>query len=1327
MSEQLGSFMRKWGQAPPSSPEQTAIMELDQQRVARGKFPLSQEQTFAAVSAATNREQFTPTPESNMWNVPSNAVSDITSLVRGIPQLPMGILNLGKNIMQDPFGRPEGGNIADANILQALPGAFIASAILPGGVPAGDLARRPVSAALDALPFASSGVNRAALNTVRGFHPGAQLRSHGTAQQLRARMQPGRIEGNELFNPDIPLPELNRQQRRAMQAVIASGEGGRVLPNLATRRILPGPQGRYLEADQRWLARAKENPAVRGFVTKLSPTTRQAFSVMRGAEARKALEAQSEPVQQAAKDWSVRFHDTYTDPKLAESKLEKLQRAISDPDSFGMVTPQEAMTVLRATDPDLQPWFDDAIKLSDDITENSLAGENPVVARYDRDGGVYTAEEHKRLLKGDARLSRAQDELAAKQKNIDKPEKKLVAAMGADAFEAVRRGDEDLARRLMTQRGIKQQTTKINAVHKVEQLNEQLEYLINGDLDDYILDGPLDASRFSYGALDGFMTKTEWEGLARTMKAANRQVKLRLAQRVRTRPATQIPTAQRYIWENFQKNQKIASEQMPAKYGADQWDMYRHEYKQIQKYKDPKLRFQGTQRMKAELGNDYRYLHYIVPGDPDWMGYAEDMMRQNMWQQLEQPAARGELQRLIDQAKQSLADMERSQQGYEPVYIPRVPIEATGQLDNTTVRAAYSTPDHGKQRTYDYAPMHPDLGVSFAYNAMQDHMYKVGVPYMIDQFEKLDGVISERELNDLLRAEFDSYKSMGTRPDMDNLQKYVESAKKGATKRFVPFDPSQFFPHASPTRTGLDALWMPAEFEDIVRNAVSDAFDFSKFLDPITGLFRTSVLLMSPAWHWNNVLGNMLITAVTNPKAFGKLGQKWQDQGGWSGVRRYVAETDAKDSGLDRAISGEVLNDGTTFTPREIQAGIPGILGAIEQITIRTHKRAGKEFIENGLARSRTGLTLWDQMTHSPAWEKMVGGIEKASSASLGFNSFFDDLARRANFEQFADDAMDSLVADHKRMNFGKAPDKDTLARLENEATTRALRQTQDWLMDWSQMLPIERSFLRAIFPFYSFTSHIMRAAFKFPFDHPLRVATINAITRAQEEDWQSRYPPIFRTLLGMPNPDDDREWTGLNVNSFNPFRDVGSMLTLGGILGATNPVLQTMFEQLGIDVMRGGPEYSPNFVYDETDLGGQALDAGNPVVNLAKNLVPQADTITKLMGLDASYRELQRTDPATANRMLLTGLRLPVPFRTIDVDKAVAKDELKRFNDLRGSLKDLDANNVGRYVPEISGAVEQAASQRELANATAGQLAQMVVDRQAGPPYIPLTNFVTM
>lgn len=1310
MAEPIERFVNKWGPvARPDGPTQT-LMGLDAARVKLGKAPLTQAQTFAAIQAATNREPYTPQPvDENPLAVWHNVTSDITELVKGIPQLPMAVVNTARQLVdKGPFYFEEGQNIADSPALRLFPGAFTASALLPGGVPAGQIATRPVSTALDLLPFASKAVkvgSQARLNALPiPEAPKLRVGSHQSSLALRRAME------------NSQLPQLSPLDRAAVQVGVAAGEGKRILPDLMANRVIQNPvSGQAFVNLRPWQIAMSKSKAL-GPLVNFSNRVRGMRSRIGRVESVESLAGRGITEFKEGLDFSRRLEETFGLQRANTEVWPLIREALEDPanpERFNPAfrSPLEARSMLPD---DVKPFFDEAYHdLLPKLTKRTLSQPEgylaPKVGVYKRTGDVYANKELQTLETADARLSVAQAQLKERFDTFrTTAEHRLIRTAGADAYALVRDGDLDGAYALLRERKVRAPKRTLNAMAQMQELARRVDEVSSLDLDTLRLNGA-PGTRLNYGDLGKFIGHNEWLSLKNQFRSTASSATRRAKLDVSLRPATEAATGSRLWWKNYQQRFNEAK-QVASKYGA-QWERHLTDFRRAMDPETSTAQRQLIQgRLRNELGSDYRYLHYVLPDDPNWIEYATpELWRQNLRNLMTEQEA----SRLLHETKVSLAEMSKDRP-YQPAYIPRVPMEKVGQIDSTTLRASNFEPEYAKRRSFDYAPMHPDIGVAVTYQTMRDHMARRGAPEMIRAIETHPMARTEPLLDQMLQAEAEMMRATGK--DID-VTAYINDAKRGKNARFIQFEPDKLFPDRSPTARNVDKVWLPIEMDNVINAAVQSAFDtsvFQRLVDPVTGLFRSSVLLYSPAWHWNNVLSNAMQTALTNPRALARVPEEFRKMGGVEGMRKMMSETDIREAGLEASLRGE-----GEFSPQMLEAGFPGLLGAVENITtgIR-HKVGGVERLEVGLTRAKTGNRLWEQIQKAHA---------KAGGASLGLNAFFDDLAKRANFEQFYSQEIRTLADDYRQWREVEKVPESQMAKIEKVAAERALTRTQDWLMDWSQMLPIERSLIRSVFPFYSWSSHIMRAALKFPFDHPLRVSVINALTRAEQDDWMSGYPPIFRNLLGWTPDENDETFMGLNVNSFNPFRDTGNLLTLAGILGATNPVISAVFESMGIDTLRGGPEYGPRFVYDPQSPSGQRFDGGSPIVNLADDLIPQATTIARYLGMDAGFREIEQRDPAAARRMLASGLRLPIPLRKIDLDESFARDEIKRFNDLQESVKSLDAGRVARYSPAAAELVEQEKKRREFQNLTAGQLADLVVQYKGGPPANPLSAFVTV
>jgi hypothetical protein len=1323
MSEPLGDFLSKWSR-PPVDPAAKALQEIDFQRISVGKRPLDDTQTQVALQAARTRKPVIPEPDRNPWAIPSNIATDITDLVKGIPQIPMALLNAGKEILTEgPLHIPEGGNIADSPILRLLPGAFVASAILPGGAPLDELAVRPVSTALDLLPFGSKAVEGLAASRLTELNPKYKLRSPATAEHLR-------MKAMDQLDP-LQLPR--RSDRMAVQAGIALGEGKRLLPNLATYRLVKTGSGRQVVAPRPWriaLQQSQLSPLLQ-----FAEDARNFQSFTRRSESKQALRAQDLESYQAALGASGEFLDFIKERQKGKGMeavtldafdaYDQIREALDDFTAINPMfrTPDEARSTLPA---DLQPWFDRFREVEiPRVTQQALSRQegwaDPVVAEYN--DNVYPIKQVKKMERADANLAKFQSRLETKAaKFFEFSNKKLVEELGQDVVDLARR-DPEAAKLVLKKQKYGRPVTMVNAIQHFDDMQARITRSLTMNAEDLWLYGV--EKKLNLGKMENaYLSTSQWGELFKAHEDFRRIAQSRRALFQRSRPAAQKTTGSRIVFEKYMDQFQKASQ---AGETIPHWDDYRSIYLEAEKLKGSKVlddrvkRLHVQRQLREELGDEnYRLLHYTVAGDPQW--FSQSSTKQ--WREsLRKLVSESEYRRLVNSTEETLANM--SLDGFKPEWVPRLPAERVGQVESTSLRTSYLNPRLGKDRTYDYAPTASDLGISVAADAMEDFMARVGIPEHVKTLSNHSSMMPEYVLREQLTAEAEMMRIKNPLMTDDTIREYVNEAMgfgNKARQRYVPFDPSSYFEFSSPTHGNAAKLWIPKEMHQVLEATTRASMNPSilqRMLEPLTNMFRSSVLLYSPQWQMNSIMSNNLVGMVNNPSYLKEMGGVWRDVGGVKGLAKRMQEGD-----LGGATEVTARPVGNLSTPEEM-ANFTSVTGATENYTMGIHNRLGKSPLEDAAARGSTGRRLWDSFAHSPTMKRLGRFHEKTGGAALGLNTFFDDMARRANFRALYNKAETKYLDDYKDFN-GTPAKGEVLERLQGKAAVESLEKVQDWFMDWSQLLPIERGFIRAVFPFYSFTSHALRAAVKLPFDHPMRVAITNSFTRAEQEDWMSGYPPIFRTLLGMPMNDDQSEFIGLNVNSFNPFRDVGNLLTLGGLLSASNPALQVLFEQLGVDPMAGGPEYAPNFVYDPR-TGFSRYNAGNAVVNLAMNLVPQAQTIARYAGMDAGFRELRRTDPETANRMLASGMMLPTIFRKVDVNKEIIKTENRKFNDLQDSIQRLEADNVARYNPELGEAVARKKREKELENATAQQLASMIVGNQGGPPANPLSAFVTV
>jgi hypothetical protein len=247
-------------------------------------------------------------------------------------------------------------------------------------------------------------------------------------------------------------------------------------------------------------------------------------------------------------------------------------------------------------------------------------------------------------------------------------------------------------------------------------------------------------------------------------------------------------------------------------------------------------------------------------------------------------------------------------------------------------------------------------------------------------------------------------------------------------------------------------------------------------------------------------------------------------------------------------------------------------------------------------------------------------------------------------------------------------------------------------IQDLSQLTPTERSIIRQVIPFYGFTQHLIRRLWDFPADHPYRAAIFSTIARMEMDDHGSALPESLRSMLPIGGEDAEGNQRAISFNALNPFSDAGDMLTFAGFVSATNPVFKTIAQQLGLDTLEGTADLNPNVHYDPS-TGGMRLDAGNPVLQLLYNTIPQSQLLGELIGTNREYHELARTNPDAARRAVLSQAGVPVMVRNVNFRQGYIRSELDRAADRQAVL--VDALKTGddsqaRLWPGLQGLVNQ-------------------------------------
>lgn len=562
--------------------------------------------------------------------------------------------------------------------------------------------------------------------------------------------------------------------------------------------------------------------------------------------------------------------------------------------------------------------------------------------------------------------------------------------------------------------------------------------------------------------------------------------------------------------------------------------------------------------------------------------------------------------------------------GIDPIFMHRVAPERVLALEHPKPlsmlqRGSVSSPSQIKARTFEQTPYVKDIGISLTHQGMElvNHRNTVG---FLKELLRTDPV-GDEVVAPFARTELQlrqQYAGVGRSARIINHALDPDAAITARmSKEWERFDPDQL-PREVKDALGMDGTlgdlkpYLPKSLMKNLRMFIRPPELPSAIGIPLKA-FRVAITGVSPRLHLYNVIGGAtMLTASTSPVVF-----------------RYLKD------GLDlmkRVREGDVADLPDTF----VQS-----LGVQRSMELDWHPAAGTKLGE-----------LWQQTQQNPAVGAVSRGFNKLLDKSYSLNGYFDDMYR----------SMAYLYGQHKAL-LGDATMSAEDAAAEGEALSRKV------LMQWDAQTPIERSILRPILPFYGWIGHIIRYAYHYPIDHPFRAAVTAAFARNEVNDLGTGLPQSLLNSLFLGHPDIHGNVTAVQVGGMNPFRDVANYMTLGGFLSATNPIIATVLQQMGVQ-SAGGSNLYPNVAYDPT-TGRLTASHPNFAANLLYNTIPQTRLLTGLLDRSSELHSLLARDPGAGGRLALSQAGLPILWRQYNVPQEQFKSELARESAQSTALHD--------------------------------------------------------
>lgn len=375
-------------------------------------------------------------------------------------------------------------------------------------------------------------------------------------------------------------------------------------------------------------------------------------------------------------------------------------------------------------------------------------------------------------------------------------------------------------------------------------------------------------------------------------------------------------------------------------------------------------------------------------------------------------------------------------------------------------------------------------------------------------------------------------------------------------------------------------IWVPTGavkkmFPEIIRNENLAG----KLYSNVTRMWRDWTLGLRPQWMINNMVGNLTLLAM--------------EHGLWTSLRSlYVAY---KDSDLKEVIDREAPSVIESSLYREATAGdaFRNSRHAIDAIEDEDFKRFLKEQDPNdSIGATKAKLSF----IKNSRLGKLASG-----QAGMSFNArWIDDPARRAALFANMAPHIDKMKRAMEKQG-AKISNADAMAELLKDPSMKdfAIQKTLKDMIDYSDLTPFERQWVRGVFPFYAWLRGMTRRTGQMFGDNPERLALLNQIAeRANENpDYGEEYPEWMRRFIRLKDDSwlagkirgEDREGgsAALDFGAMNIFQTPADIATLvnaavygdtsdftatGSIANYSNPLLKSMIETItGKNLYTGG------------------------------------------------------------------------------------------------------------------------------------------------------------
>lgn len=246
-----------------------------------------------------------------------------------------------------------------------------------------------------------------------------------------------------------------------------------------------------------------------------------------------------------------------------------------------------------------------------------------------------------------------------------------------------------------------------------------------------------------------------------------------------------------------------------------------------------------------------------------------------------------------------------------------------------------------------------------------------------------------------------------------------------------------------------------------------------------------------------------------------------------------------------------------------------------------------------------------------------------------------------------------------------------------------ALEAARKTVVNMDSASPFERTIMKQVMPFYSFSRFATLFLLQLPFDHPVRVSFLASMANQAQEEWGSGLPQDMMDLLFIGPESNTGEQATVNLKNVNPFRSVANMFTIGGFFSALNPSIQALGATMGIDTLSGTSEMYPEISYNAQTGDLQSVRPAGDMWTAIESFVPEFSAVDARFGLSDNYRYLYQNDRSAFWREMASDFNLPFTPSDYDIPEVRGNTALNLYKGAEQAA--YNAKSSGNFGGDIS------------------------------------------